>query len=87
MNLELYNVRPYGDGDGCRFLISFAGKYLPYDCCVASSHGQSEGNPLAFDHQLYKICVPNTEPDHFGPAFIEVCIVKSPTPKEFKKQL
>ncbi|KAJ0092186.1 hypothetical protein Patl1_25532 [Pistacia atlantica] len=55
-----------------RFLISFAGKYLPYDCCVASSHGQSEGDPLAFDHQLYKIYVPHTEPDHFGPAFIEV---------------
>lgn len=85
VNLELYKVWSYREGHGCRFLISFAGKYLPYYCCVASSHGQSEGNPLAFDHQLYKIYVPHTEPDCFGPAFIEVCIVKIPTTLTIQK--
>ncbi|KAL5852517.1 hypothetical protein ACOSQ3_007635 [Xanthoceras sorbifolium] len=55
-----------------RFLISFAGKYLPYDFCIASPHFQSEGGPHTFDHQLYKIYVPHTEPNLFGPAFIEV---------------
>lgn len=58
-----------------RFLISFAGKYLAYDYCFPSLCGESgdtEGVPASFDHQLLKICVPHTEPDLFGPAFIEV---------------
>lgn len=57
------------------FLISFAGKYLAYDYCFPSLCGESgdtEGVPASFDHQLLKICVPHTEPDLFGPAFIEV---------------
>ncbi|XVF38595.1 hypothetical protein REPUB_Repub20aG0115800 [Reevesia pubescens] len=55
-----------------RFLVSFAGRYLPYDYCVASSHVQSKEDSPSCDHQLYKIYVPQTEPDLFGPAFIEV---------------
>ncbi|KAI9195106.1 hypothetical protein LWI28_011737 [Acer negundo] len=55
-----------------RFLISFAGKYLPYEFRIASPHSQNEGGPLTYDHQLYKIYVPQTESNLFGPAFIEV---------------
>ncbi|XVF28447.1 hypothetical protein REPUB_Repub15cG0029900 [Reevesia pubescens] len=54
-----------------RFLVSFAGRYLPYDYCVASTHVQSKEDSPS-DHRLYKIYVPQTEPDLFGPAFIEV---------------
>ncbi|WRX21079.1 SBP domain - like 10 [Theobroma cacao] len=55
-----------------RFLVSFAGRYLAYDYCVASPHVQSKGDSPSCDHRLYKIHVPLTEPDLFGPAFIEV---------------
>ncbi|KAM4126689.1 hypothetical protein ACJW30_02G033600 [Castanea mollissima] len=56
-----------------RFLVSFAGKYLAHDYCVASKHGQTEGDTASsFNHQLYKICIPQTEPDLCGPAFVEV---------------
>ncbi|XWS53700.1 hypothetical protein CRYUN_Cryun10bG0022800 [Craigia yunnanensis] len=55
-----------------RFLVSFAGKYLQYDNCVASTHVQSEEDSPSCDHRLYKIYVPQTEPDLFGPVFIEV---------------
>ncbi|XP_038723090.1 squamosa promoter-binding-like protein 7 [Tripterygium wilfordii] len=56
-----------------RFLVSFAGNYLPNDYSVASPHGQSEGDkPCHFGHQLCKIHIRLTEPNHFGPAFIEV---------------
>ncbi|XVE82016.1 hypothetical protein DITRI_Ditri15bG0113100 [Diplodiscus trichospermus] len=55
-----------------RFLVSFAGRYLPYDYCVASRHVQGKEDSPGCGHWLYKIRVPQTEPDLFGPAFIEV---------------
>lgn len=55
-----------------RFLISFAGKYLPHDYCIASPLGESEGESLTLEHQFYKINVPHIEANLFGPAFIEV---------------
>ncbi|XP_015888326.2 squamosa promoter-binding-like protein 7 isoform X1 [Ziziphus jujuba] len=56
-----------------RFLISFSGKYLAYDYYHESSHFQSgEGTECSFDHQLYRIHVPHTEANNFGPVFIEV---------------
>ncbi|XVE65696.1 hypothetical protein DITRI_Ditri08aG0020300 [Diplodiscus trichospermus] len=55
-----------------RFLVSFAGRYLPHNYCVASTHVQSKEDSPSCVHQLYKICVPRTEPNLFGPAFIEV---------------
>ncbi|XP_043709353.1 squamosa promoter-binding-like protein 7 [Telopea speciosissima] len=53
-----------------RFLVSFAGKYLAHDCCVANLDGKSEAHSC--DHQMYKIYIPHTEPAYLGPAFIEV---------------
>ncbi|KAF8401584.1 hypothetical protein HHK36_012529 [Tetracentron sinense] len=56
-----------------RFLVSFAGKYLAYDSCVAIPHGKTESYIAnSCDHQIYKIYIPHTEPKLFGPAFIEV---------------
>ncbi|KAF5738665.1 putative Squamosa promoter binding protein-like 7 [Tripterygium wilfordii] len=56
-----------------RFLVSFAGNYLQNEYSVASPHVQSEGEtPFHFGHELCKIHIPLTEPNHFGPAFIEV---------------
>ncbi|GMP76814.1 hypothetical protein CsSME_00033330 [Camellia sinensis var. sinensis] len=55
-----------------RFLVSFAGKYLAYDYCVPPLCGDTEGVTATFNHQLLKIYIPHTEPDLFGPAFIEV---------------
>ncbi|PPE00366.1 hypothetical protein GOBAR_DD02604 [Gossypium barbadense] len=55
-----------------RFLVSFAGRYLPCYYRVASSLVQSKDDSPSCDHQLYKIYIPQTEPDLFGPAFIEV---------------
>ncbi|KAL2464095.1 Squamosa promoter-binding-like protein 7 [Forsythia ovata] len=55
-----------------RFLVSFAGRYLAYDICVSSVSCKSEGDSSSLDHQLLKIHVPQTDPDIFGPAFIEV---------------
>ncbi|GMN46518.1 hypothetical protein TIFTF001_015683 [Ficus carica] len=56
-----------------RFLLSFSGKYLAYDYSPASSRVQTEGITASnLDHQLYKIQVPHTEADCFGPLFIEV---------------
>jgi hypothetical protein len=54
-----------------RFLVSFAGKYLRYDVCVPSSN-EDNGSNTSFDHQLFKIYVPHTELNIYGPAFIEV---------------
>ncbi|XP_043807139.1 squamosa promoter-binding-like protein 7 isoform X7 [Manihot esculenta] len=53
-----------------RLLVSFAGKYLAYDHCVALPHGHTE-ECSRLDHQLCKIFIPNVEPNLFGPAFIE----------------
>ncbi|XP_059649094.1 squamosa promoter-binding-like protein 7 [Cornus florida] len=56
-----------------RFLVSFAGKYLTCDYCIPLSYSKTGGNNgCSLDHQLYKIYIPTTEPDLFGPAFIEV---------------
>ncbi|KAK3039036.1 hypothetical protein RJ639_027521 [Escallonia herrerae] len=56
-----------------RFLVSFAGKYLTYEVCVPSPCNKTEEDPASsIDHQLYKIRVPHTEQNIFGPAFIEV---------------
>lgn len=56
-----------------RFLISFAGKYLAYDYCVASPYGRMrKESGCSSDRQLYKIHVSHTEANLFGPAFIEV---------------
>ncbi|XAR54570.1 hypothetical protein NMG60_11029771 [Bertholletia excelsa] len=52
-----------------RFLVSFAGKYLAYDFSVPPVCGDPE---TSFDHQLLKINIHHTEPDLFGPAFVEV---------------
>lgn len=62
------------DHYGVRFLVSFSGKYLAYNYNPESSHSQIEGDSTAgnLDHQLYKIHVPHTEANSFGPAFIEV---------------
>lgn len=61
----------------CRFLISFAGKYLAYDYCVASPYGRMRRESgCSFDHQLYKIHVSHTEANLFGPAFIEVILLR-----------
>ncbi|THG02978.1 hypothetical protein TEA_011470 [Camellia sinensis var. sinensis] len=68
---ELFNVFLDWDLDG-RFLVSFAGKYLAYDYCVPPLCGDTEGVTASFNHQLLKIYIPHTEPDLFGPAFIEV---------------
>ncbi|XP_039048807.1 squamosa promoter-binding-like protein 7 isoform X2 [Hibiscus syriacus] len=55
-----------------QILVSFAGRYLPYDYHVASSNVHSKEDYPSCDHQLYKIYAPQTEPDIYGPAFIEV---------------
>ncbi|KAE8732461.1 Squamosa promoter-binding-like protein 8 [Hibiscus syriacus] len=55
-----------------QFLVSFAGRYLPNDYHVVSSHVHSKEGSPSCDHQLYKIYVPQTEPNLYGPAFIEV---------------
>lgn len=56
-----------------RFLVSFSGKYLAYNYYPESSPSQIEGDTATnLDHQLYKIRVPQTEANRFGPAFIEI---------------
>ncbi|KAK3440967.1 hypothetical protein EUGRSUZ_B01228 [Eucalyptus grandis] len=56
-----------------RFLISFAGKYLPCDNGAASSYcGSERGINYNSGHQLYKMHIPCTELNQFGPAFVEV---------------
>ncbi|RZC55305.1 hypothetical protein C5167_014166 [Papaver somniferum] len=61
-----------------RFLISFGGKYLPCTYCFAISNGKTascHGNEVkkpCSDHQIYKIRIPKTDAEVFGPAFIEV---------------
>ncbi|CAK9318570.1 unnamed protein product [Citrullus colocynthis] len=55
-----------------RSLVSFAGKYLAHDHSFVLPHCQKEGDAKWSDHQLFKICIPHTEYDLFGPAFVEV---------------
>ena len=55
------------------FLLSFSGKYLAHDYGPESSHLQTGRNIGSNgNHQLYRIRVPQTEANHFGPVFIEV---------------
>lgn len=61
------------DGFVGRFLVSFAGKYLSYDYHVVFPRGKIEGDTAgSLDHEFCKIYIPHTEPNAFGPAFIEV---------------
>ncbi|XP_022955823.1 squamosa promoter-binding-like protein 7 [Cucurbita moschata] len=56
-----------------RSLVSFAGKYLSHDHSFVLSHCQKEGDDAKWsDHQLFKIYIPHTDHDLFGPAFVEV---------------
>ncbi|KAK7412609.1 hypothetical protein VNO78_04104 [Psophocarpus tetragonolobus] len=56
-----------------RLLVSFSGKYLKCEYCVPSPHNWTEDNiSCAFNNQLYKVYIPHTEENLFGPAFIEV---------------
>lgn len=66
--LNMKNNKDLCDG---RLLVSFAGKYLKYDYCVALPRGPTEGCS-SLDHQLCKIYIPHVDPNVFGPAFIEV---------------
>ncbi|KAG5240994.1 SQUAMOSA PROMOTER BINDING protein [Salix suchowensis] len=54
-----------------QFLVSFAGKYLAHDYCVALPQVHTKGGP-GLHHQLYKILTHCNEPNLLGPAFIEV---------------
>ncbi|KAI5572600.1 hypothetical protein BDE02_10G023000 [Populus trichocarpa] len=54
-----------------RFLVSFAGKYLAHDFCVALPQVHTKGGS-GLHHQLYKILTHCIEPNLLGPLFIEV---------------
>ncbi|XP_073030566.1 squamosa promoter-binding-like protein 7 [Primulina eburnea] len=53
-----------------RFLVSFAGRYLSSNISITSVCCQKGGTKCS-DHQLLKICVPQTKMNLFGPSFIE----------------
>lgn len=55
----------------CRFLVSFAGRYLSSNISITSERFE-EGVAKSSDHQLLKIRVPQTKVNLLGPAFIEV---------------
>ncbi|XP_058077484.1 squamosa promoter-binding-like protein 7 [Magnolia sinica] len=62
-----------------KFLVSFAGRYLAYDSCISipqgktrSCHDGKEDSTHSSDHELFKIYIPSTESNLFGPVFIEV---------------
>lgn len=55
-----------------RSLVSFSGKYLAHDHSFVSPHCHNEGDAKCSDHQLFKIYIPHTECNLFGPAFVEV---------------
>ncbi|XP_068659639.1 squamosa promoter-binding-like protein 7 [Aristolochia californica] len=62
-----------------RFLVSFAGKYLVHDSCITIHQREISCSDVnvgessdGSDHEIFRICIPQTEPDLFGPAFIEV---------------
>uniref|UniRef100_A0A6N2MVR3 SBP-type domain-containing protein n=1 Tax=Salix viminalis TaxID=40686 RepID=A0A6N2MVR3_SALVM len=54
-----------------RFLVSFAGKYLAHDSCVALPQVYTKG-ASGLHHQLYKILTHCIEPNLSGPLFIEL---------------
>ncbi|XP_010524774.1 PREDICTED: squamosa promoter-binding-like protein 7 isoform X2 [Tarenaya hassleriana] len=55
-----------------RFLVSFCGKYLPYNYSVISPPNQDGKSSPCCCNKLYKINVVNSDPNLFGPAFVEV---------------
>ena len=48
--VNCYNMMLKKDDNYSRFLVSFAGRYLPYDYCVASTHDQSKEDSPSCDH-------------------------------------
>lgn len=67
----------------CRFLVSFAGKYLELSSCLAISHrvtkpcNINDTDHICDDeHEMFQINIPQTDSDVFGPAFLEVCVLQ-----------
>ncbi|KAL0730166.1 hypothetical protein Bca4012_026259 [Brassica carinata] len=54
----------------CRFLVSFSGKYLPHNYSVVPAPGQD--GKRSCNNKLYRINIVNSDPNLFGPAFVEV---------------
>ncbi|XP_010492921.1 PREDICTED: squamosa promoter-binding-like protein 7 isoform X2 [Camelina sativa] len=54
----------------CRFLVSFSGKYLPHNYSVVPTPAQDEKRSC--NNKFYKINIVNSDPNLFGPAFVEV---------------
>ncbi|KAJ0230283.1 Squamosa promoter-binding-like protein 7 [Hirschfeldia incana] len=54
----------------CRFLVSFSGKYLPHNYSVVPAPGQD--GKRSCNNKLYRITIVNSDPNLFGPAFVEV---------------
>ncbi|CAE6109265.1 unnamed protein product [Arabidopsis arenosa] len=54
----------------CRFLVSFSGKYLPHNYSVVPAPDQD--GKRSCNNKFYKINVVNSDPNLFGPAFVEV---------------
>lgn len=52
--------------------MSFSGKYLPHNYSVVPAPGQDGKRPC--NNKLYKINIVNSDPNLFGPAFVEVPI-------------
>ncbi|XP_072975366.1 squamosa promoter-binding-like protein 9 [Typha angustifolia] len=63
----------------CRFLVSFAGKYLELDSCHAISlvkttvpNGNGLDSICEDEHEMFRLSMLQTDAKDFGPAFIEV---------------
>ncbi|XP_047315979.1 squamosa promoter-binding-like protein 7 isoform X2 [Impatiens glandulifera] len=54
-----------------RFNVSFAGKYMAHKYWFTPLYTCTQGHS-DFDHQFVRIHIPHTQPNSFGPAFIEV---------------
>ncbi|CAN6840112.1 unnamed protein product [Brassica oleracea] len=54
----------------CRFLVSFSGKYLPHNYSVVPAPDQD--GKRSCNNKLYRITIVNSDPNLFGPAFVEV---------------
>lgn len=65
-------MRLTDNGCHCRFLVSFSGKYLPHNYSVVPAPGQ-DGKRSCIN-KFYKINIVNSDPNLFGPAFVEVLI-------------
>ena len=52
--------------------MSFSGKYLPHNYSVVPALGQD--GKRSCNNKLYRIKIVNSEPNLFGPAFVEVSI-------------